>query len=149
MVHFFVTLLHEEYHRTLENYISYQIDHICCISENGINYDFIIFEGLTFCINPSLHAVSQMDRYEMTTFDFYLTDESSTEDDTIMCCDLVESVGSQAHWLWDITRKRNDFCPIVLRILQLPITLQPLVQFRWGFQHNVPLQVSNQVGFSA
>ncbi len=36
-----------------------------------------------------------------------------------MCYDLVESVGSRKHWLWDITRKRNEFLlfSIVLRIL--------------------------------
>ncbi len=26
-----------------------------------------------------------------------------------MCCDLVESVRSWQHWLWDMARKRNDF----------------------------------------
>ena len=64
-----------------------------------------------------------------------------------MCRDLVESVRSQEHWLWDIARKRNDFLlfSIILRILQLFITLESLVQFRWGFQQNVPNEHSNQI----
>ncbi len=62
------------------------------------------------------------------------------------CCDLAESVGSQEHWLWDVTRKRNEVLlfSIVLRIIQLLIrTLEPLVRFRWGFQQNVP-RASNE-----
>ncbi len=41
-------------------------------------------------------------------------------------------------------RKRNEFLlfSIVLRTLQLLITLEPLDRFKWGFQQNVPLQVS-------
>ena len=52
------------------------------------------------------------------------------------------SVGSREHWLWDVDRKRNAFhlFSIVLRIFQLLVTYEPLVQFRWGFQQNVPLQ---------
>ncbi len=64
-----------------------------------------------------------------------------------MCCDLAGSVGSQRHWLWDITRKRNEFlllC-IVLRILQLLITLEPLDQCKWGFQENVPRLVRTSI----
>ncbi len=42
------------------------------------------------------------------------------------------------------SQKRNELLlfSIVLRILQLLITLEPLVRFRWGFQQNVPLQMS-------
>ncbi len=52
-----------------------------------------------------------------------------------MCYDLTESVGSREHWLWDITRKRNEFLlfSIVLKILQLLVTLEPLIWFRWDF----------------
>ncbi len=65
----------------------------------------------------------------------------------IMCYNLVESVRSRKHWLWDITRKRNAFLlfSIVLRILQLLIASEPLVQFRWGFQQNVSLQMSTSI----
>ena len=34
---------------------------------------------------------------------------------------------------------------IVLIILQLLITLESLMQFRWGFQQNVPLQMSASI----
>ena len=63
-----------------------------------------------------------------------------------MCCNLAESFGSREHWLWDIARKRNKFLlfSIVLRILQLLITLEPLDWFRWGFQQNVPLQMNRK-----
>ena len=55
-----------------------------------------------------------------------------------MWCDLVESVTSREHWLWEITRKRNEFLlfsiVIILRILQLlKFGLEPLVRFKWGF----------------
>ena len=61
-----------------------------------------------------------------------------------MCCDLAGSVASPQHWLRDIARKGNEFLlfSIVLRILQLLITLEPLDRFKWGFQQNVPLQMS-------
>ena len=59
-------------------------------------------------------------------------------------CDLAESVRSWEHWLCDLARKRNAFLlfSIVLRIIQLLITLELLVWFRWGFQQNVPLQMN-------
>ncbi len=58
-----------------------------------------------------------------------------------ICYDPAESVGSQKYWLCDIARIRNEFrfFSIVLRILQLLITLEPLVWFIWCFQQNVPL----------
>ncbi len=54
-------------------------------------------------------------------------------------------VGTRKHWLWDTARKKNEFLlfSVVLRILQLLITLEPLIQFRWCFQQNVPLQMHN------
>ncbi len=50
-----------------------------------------------------------------------------------LCYDLVESVQSREHWLWYVARRRTEFLlfSIVLRILQLPKTLEPLVRFRW------------------
>ncbi len=56
-----------------------------------------------------------------------------------MCRDLAESVGSREQLL--VVRKRNEFLSlsIVLRILQLLITLEPLVQFRWGFEQRLPV----------
>ncbi len=44
-------------------------------------------------------------------------------------------------------KKRYGFLlfSIVLRTLQLLITLEPLVQFMWGFQQNVPIQMSTSV----
>ncbi len=64
-----------------------------------------------------------------------------------MCCDLAGSVRSRQHWLWDIARKINEFLlfSFVPRILQLLITLEPLDQFKWGFQWNVPLQMSTSI----
>ena len=48
---------------------------------------------------------------------------------------------SREHWLWDTASKRNGISlfSIVLRTLQLLLTLEPLIYFRWGFQQNVPL----------
>ena len=64
-----------------------------------------------------------------------------------MCCDLVGSVRSWQHWLWDTARKRNAFLlfSIVLRTLQLLITLEPLDWFKWDFQQNVPNEDFNQI----
>ena len=38
--------------------------------------------------------------------------------------------------------QKKECISIVLRVLQLLITLEPLHRFRWGFQQNVPLQMS-------
>ncbi len=67
-----------------------------------------------------------------------------------MCYDLAGSVGSRQHWLWDIATKRNEFLlfnffSIVLRTVQLLITLEPLDRFKWGFQQIAPLQVSTSI----
>ena len=49
--------------------------------------------------------------------------------------------------LRDTARKRSEFLlfSIVLRTLQLLITLEPLDRFKWGFQQNVPLQMSTSI----
>ncbi len=49
----------------------------------------------------------------------------------LQSCGISQKLGA----LWDIARKRNEFLlfSIVLRILQLLITLESLVWFRWGF----------------
>ncbi len=69
---------------------------------------------------------------------------------THMCYDLVESVGSKEHWLWDIARIRNGFLlfSTVLRILQLLIGLEPLVWFRWGFLSKWALQSNTKLKIS-
>ncbi len=36
-------------------------------------------------------------------------------------------------------------CSVILRILQLLIALEPQFQVRWGFQQNVPLQISTSI----
>ncbi len=52
---------------------------------------------------------------------------------------LWNQVEIRGHWLWVIARKMNKFLLFssVLRILQLLIALELLVQFRWRFQQNV------------
>ncbi len=63
---------------------------------------------------------------------------------THMCFDLAESVRSWEH----IARKgmfKFLLFSIVQRILQLLITLEPLVRFRWGFLQNVHLQISTSI----
>ena len=44
-------------------------------------------------------------------------------------------------------QKKNEFLlfSIVLRILQLLITFEPLVRFIWGFHQNLPLQMSSSI----
>ena len=61
----------------------------------------------------------------------------------IMCYDLAE-VGSID---CEIQREKKLFLlfSIILIILQLLRTLEPLVQFRWEFQQNVPLLMSTSV----
>ncbi len=67
----------------------------------------------------------------------------------IICVAIKWSVGNREHWLWDTARKRNEFLlfSIVLRILQLLKTYEPLVRFRWGFQQNVSLQMSTSIKY--
>ena len=40
---------------------------------------------------------------------------------------------------------KREYISIVLRILQLLKTLEPLDRFKWGFQQNVPLQMSTSI----
>ncbi len=64
----------------------------------------------------------------------------------IMCCNLAESVRSWEHWLWDIAEKVMNFlCSLLLRILQLLITLEPLIWFWWSFQQNVLFQMGTSI----
>ena len=48
---------------------------------------------------------------------------------------------------YGIARKSNEFILffIVLRIIQLLITLKPLIWFRWCFQQNVAVQMSTSI----
>ncbi len=57
-----------------------------------------------------------------------------------LCCNLAESVGSREHCDFEIPGMRYiqkkkcisfNLFSIILRILQLHITLEPLVRFRW------------------
>ncbi len=63
----------------------------------------------------------------------------------ILYCNPAKSVGRI-----NCEIKRNEFLlfSIVLRILQLLITLELLVQFRWVFQQNVPLYFNRKLQMS-
>ncbi len=99
-----------------------------------IVYTFLFSRGptiLLYTLKSTSNILSQ--RLVLNTCDLIKQKESHWPWSK-MCCDLVESVGSGEHCLWDTSRKRNEFLlfSIVLRILQLLITLEPLAQVEFS-----------------